>query len=27
MIKIYNLSRNQRLVPNLEMNELQYPFD
>jgi len=27
MIKIYNLSRNQRLVPNLEINELQYPFD
>jgi diketogulonate reductase-like aldo/keto reductase len=27
MLKIYSLERNQRLVPNLEINELQYPFD
>ena len=27
MHKIYNLARNQRLVPNLEVNELEYPFD
>jgi len=27
MLKIYNLARNQRLVPNLEVNELEYPFD
>ena len=27
MLKIYNLERNQRLVPNLEVNELNYPFD
>ena len=27
MLTIYSLARNQRLVPNLEMNELQYPFD
>ena len=27
MLKIYNLARNQRLVPNLEINELEYPFD
>jgi diketogulonate reductase-like aldo/keto reductase len=27
MLTIYSLARNQRLVPNLEINELQYPFD
>ena len=27
MLKIYSLARNQRLVPNLEINELEYPFD
>jgi len=27
MDKIYSLSRNQRLVPNLESNELNYPWD
>ncbi len=27
MLKIYNLDRKQRLVPNLEINELEYPFD
>jgi diketogulonate reductase-like aldo/keto reductase len=27
MLEIYNLERNQRLVPNLEINELEYPFD
>ena len=27
MLKIYNLARNQRLVPNLEVNELEYHFD
>ena len=27
MLQIYSLERNQRLVPNLEANELMYPFD
>jgi len=27
MDKIYSLARNQRLVPNLESNELNYPWD
>ena len=27
MLQIYSLHRNQRLVPNLEINELKYPFD
>ena len=27
MLEIYSLERNQRLVPNLEINELEYPFD
>ena len=27
MLEIYSLERNQRLVPNLEINELTYPFD
>ena len=27
MLKVYSLERNQRLVPNLEINELKYPFD
>ena len=27
MLKIYSLERNQRLVPNLEINESKYPFD
>jgi diketogulonate reductase-like aldo/keto reductase len=27
MLEIYNLERNQRLVPNLEINESKYPFD
>ena len=27
MLEIYSLERNQRLVPNLEINELKYPFD
>ena len=27
MLKIYNRARNQRLVPNLVINELEYPFD
>ena len=27
MLEIYGLERNQRLVPNLEVNELKYPFD
>ncbi|MDC0198042.1 aldo/keto reductase [Candidatus Thioglobus sp.] len=27
MLEIYGLERNQRLVPNLEINELKYPFD
>ena len=27
MLQIYSLERNQRLVPNLEVNELEYPFD
>jgi len=27
MLTIYSLARNQRLVPNLEINELEYPFD
>jgi diketogulonate reductase-like aldo/keto reductase len=27
MLDIYSLERNQRLVPNLEINELEYPFD
>ena len=25
--QIYNLGRNQRLVPNLELNALLYPWD
>ena len=27
MLEIYSLERNQRLVPNLEINEIKYPFD
>ena len=27
MLDIYSLERNQRLVPNLEINKLKYPFD
>ena len=27
MLQIYSLERNQRLVPNLEVNELENPFD
>ena len=27
MDKIYSLARNQRLVPNLESKELNYPWD
>ena len=27
MLEIYSLERNQRLVPNLEINESKYPFD
>jgi len=27
MDKMYSLARNQRLVPNLESNELNYPWD
>ena len=27
MLEIYSLERNQRIVPNLEINELTYPFD
>tara|TARA_B100000470_G_C19733542_1_gene365711 strand:- start:157 stop:1017 length:861 start_codon:yes stop_codon:yes gene_type:complete len=27
MLQIYSLERNQRLVPNLDVNELKYPFD
>lgn len=27
MLQIYTLERNQRIVPNLELNESKYPFD
>ena len=27
MVKIFDLARNQRLVPNLESNALLYPWD
>ena len=27
MLQIYTLEKNQRIVPNLELNESKYPFD
>jgi hypothetical protein len=27
MLQINTLERNQRIVPNLELNESKYPFD